>query len=81
MLSCVSEQRQRQPIPGCRWSSDVLTLKYSPGGHTNTERGYLPTLAHMLQRELACELESSQEIEICISQQDKHPLQIVRKGD
>lgn len=44
------------------------------GGHTNTERGYLPTLASKLQAELAKEGES--EVEMFVSEKDKHPLQL-----
>ena len=50
------------------------------GGHTNTERGYLPVLASKLQAELAAyEGEEKDFIpaDIHISQEDKHPLDFV----
>ncbi|KAJ7756612.1 NIF3-like protein-like protein [Mycena metata] len=47
-------------------------------GHTNTERGYLPTLAKKLQEELKAETEPGLgDVEITISQADAHPLQFV----
>jgi len=47
-------------------------------GHTNTERGYLPTLATKLQAELEAEQEPSLgAVEVVISQTDAHPLQFV----
>ena len=52
----------------------------SLGGHTNTERGYLPVLARKLQAELAAhqgDEEYSISADIHISQEDKHPLDFV----
>ncbi|PCH34142.1 NGG1p interacting factor 3 [Wolfiporia cocos MD-104 SS10] len=46
-------------------------------GHTNTERGYLPTLAEKLNRELSADGGLQQKLEIRVSKQDRHPLQIV----
>ncbi|KAJ7029868.1 NGG1p interacting factor 3 [Mycena alexandri] len=47
-------------------------------GHTNTERGYLPTLAKKLQEELKAELEPGLDaVEIAISQADARPLQFM----
>lgn len=59
----------------------VGTLKVPfPGGHTNTERGYLPELATKLQEKLA-EHEGDEKdfiiADIHISQEDKHPLNFV----
>ena len=50
------------------------------GGHTNTERGYLPILAAKLRQELCGEEYKNQgvkEVEIFISQEDRHPLEFV----
>ncbi|KAK7036284.1 GTP cyclohydrolase 1 type 2/Nif3 [Favolaschia claudopus] len=45
-------------------------------GHTNTERGYLPTLATKLKEELAAAAESDLgNVDIVISQSDAHPLE------
>jgi len=41
-------------------------------GHTNTERGYLPTLAARLQKEL--EIEGGSDTDVFISSEDCHPL-------
>jgi putative NIF3 family GTP cyclohydrolase 1 type 2 len=51
-------------------SSDLLfgTL----GGHTNTERGYLPLLANRLLEEVP-----QDGLEVLVSEEDKHPLQLV----
>ncbi|THU79629.1 NGG1 interacting factor 3-like protein [Dendrothele bispora CBS 962.96] len=48
-------------------------------GHTNTERGYLPTLASKLQEELQRhELDSDfKDVQVLISKSDVHPLHIV----
>jgi dinuclear metal center YbgI/SA1388 family protein len=49
-------------------------------GHTNTERGYLPVLAEKLKTEFASQDFGDQDvgdIEVVISQEDKHPLQFV----
>ncbi|KAF7358722.1 hypothetical protein MSAN_01211200 [Mycena sanguinolenta] len=47
-------------------------------GHTNTERGYLPTLAKKLQDELkAAPAPGLGEVEVLISKADAHPLQFV----
>ena len=56
------------------------------GGHTNTERGYLPTLARRLKQSFdvisagdagAEDAASLRTLEIEVSKKDKHPLQIV----
>lgn len=52
----------------------TILIIYFLGGHTNTERGYLPTLALKLQHELKVENLS---LEVIVSKNDKHPLQIV----
>lgn len=62
----------------------------NPGGHTNTERGYLPILASKLRKELrhyqeteifTALTDSDQEVvrqlEIDVSAEDRHPLKIV----
>jgi hypothetical protein len=41
------------------------------GGHTNTERGYLPTLKQLLATEL-----DDPEVEIFVSEKDEHPLKL-----
>lgn len=49
------------------------------GGHTNTERGYLPTLAQKLLAELRSEVFRNEDlggVEVLVSEQDKHPLVI-----
>jgi hypothetical protein len=63
---------------------------HDTGGHTNTERGYLPVLATKLQAELkkfqqtdtfASYADTDQEIvrqlEVHVSVEDRHPLQFV----
>ena len=58
----------------------VRTLKILfLGGHTNTERGYLPVLASKLQAELAAQGDEKDSIsaKIHISQEDRHPLDFV----
>lgn len=50
------------------------------GGHTNTERGYLPILAAKLHHELqASEFEGQdlRDVEVLVSQTDRHPLEFV----
>jgi hypothetical protein len=50
------------------------------GGHTNTERGYLPVLASKLRAELAKLDSEGKEFEaasVHISQEDRHPLDFV----
>ena len=58
------------------------------GGHTNTERGYLPILAKKLTSELQSEANdvfgidpalasTLRSLEVHVSKEDKHPLQIV----
>jgi len=47
------------------------------GGHTNTERGYLPVLASKLRRELQDGEDQGPELtelEVVVSQNDRHPL-------
>ncbi|KAG8969747.1 hypothetical protein FRC03_001092 [Tulasnella sp. 419] len=51
-------------------------------GHTNTERGYLPTLKKRLEDELAQEdtdrgIEGLPKYEVAISEADRHPLDII----
>ncbi|KAF9528115.1 NGG1p interacting factor 3 [Crepidotus variabilis] len=48
-------------------------------GHTNTERGYLPLLAQKLRQELPLQDFQDQglEVDILVSEQDRHPLEIV----
>jgi len=46
-------------------------------GHTNTERGYLPTLAEKLRAELKDTSFSGEKVEVHISDKDEHPLDIV----
>ncbi|KAJ7738078.1 NGG1 interacting factor 3-like protein [Mycena maculata] len=47
-------------------------------GHTNTERGYLPTLATKLRSELEATPDSELDgFEVIISEEDKHPLEFV----
>jgi len=46
-------------------------------GHTNTERGYLPTLAEKLRAELKDTSFSGEEVEVHVSSKDRHPLDIV----
>src|SRR6266853_4482286 len=68
MLYCVSPRTVRFEM-----KAQVSLL----GGHTNTERGYLPLLASKLRAELA-KLEGEEKIfaaaSIHISQEDRHPL-------
>jgi len=45
-------------------------------GHTNTERGYLPTLEAKLRRELSKD-DDAQGVELAVSQEDRHPLSII----
>lgn len=50
------------------------------GGHTNTERGYLPVLASKLRAELAkldSEGKGFEAASVHISQEDRHPLDFV----
>jgi putative NIF3 family GTP cyclohydrolase 1 type 2 len=48
------------------------------GGHTNTERGYLPTLATKLQAELQVAPDPDLgDIDVVISEADADPLQFV----
>lgn len=57
-----------------------------PGGHTNTERGYLPILGQKLKQALtefasaeadAAHASALRSLEVEVSKEDKHPLQIV----
>jgi hypothetical protein len=52
---------------------------YRAGGHTNTERGYLPILAQKLLTEHSEEFkdEGLDDVEVLVSEQDRHPLAIV----
>ena len=50
------------------------------GGHTNTERGYLPVLASKLRAELQRldgDRENIEAASVHISQEDRHPLDFV----
>ena len=56
------------------------------GGHTNTERGYLPTLAEKLRQSLqdvageeanAEHASVLRSLEVVVSTKDRHPLQIL----
>jgi hypothetical protein len=63
----------------------LFVYKFLQGGHTNTERGYLSTLASRLHNELTGDTIHTedghhpelQNIVTRISQEDKHPLLIV----
>jgi putative NIF3 family GTP cyclohydrolase 1 type 2 len=46
-------------------------------GHTNTERGYLPTLAEKLRVELGDTSFLGEKVEVHVSSKDRHPLDIV----
>lgn len=46
-------------------------------GHTNTERGYLSTLAEKLRAELSDTNFSGEGVEVHVSDKDRHPLDIV----
>lgn len=46
------------------------------GGHTNTERGYLPILASRLRDELAAS-QGPDAPEVLVSEEDRHPLVLV----
>ena len=46
-------------------------------GHTNTDRGYLPMLAEKLRSELKDSSFSGEKVEVHISTEDRHPLDIV----
>jgi putative NIF3 family GTP cyclohydrolase 1 type 2 len=46
-------------------------------GHTNTERGYLPTLAKRLRAEFSETSLSGEKVEVHVSNQDRHPLEII----
>ena len=46
-------------------------------GHTNTERGYLPTLAERFRAELKDINFSGEKVEVHVSSKDRHPLDIV----
>lgn len=62
------------------WLSHVLMRPLNPGGHTNTERGYLPILASKLRRELqGGEYQGFglTDWEVIVSENDRHPLQFV----
>ena len=62
----------------------LLTQTLYPGGHTNTERGYLPWLAkdieEFIQEEIAqdpAEAELLKPLQVVVSQRDEHPLVII----
>lgn len=80
------------PLLAVRLSIDKLRARRNlTGGHTNTERGYLPTLARRLSEELASvasEVEGKAEgdttgasvlraLRVDVSTKDKHPLAVV----
>ncbi|KAF9786727.1 GTP cyclohydrolase 1 type 2/Nif3 [Thelephora terrestris] len=46
-------------------------------GHTNTERGYLPTLAEKLRAELKDTNFGGESVEVHVSSKDRHPLDIL----
>lgn len=48
----------------------------SKGGHTNTERGYLPILASKLEAQLHAAA-FDEPFDIVVSNTDKHPLEFV----
>ncbi len=65
------------------WLLSYLTTVISAGGHTNTERGFLPWLAKDIEEFIQEEIEQPTDpagvellkgLEIVVSQQDKHPL-------
>ncbi len=69
---------------------DIFTVQRShkftcTGGHTNTERGYLPRLAKRLRKQLteeaaqvdAEEAQALTALEVYVSEKDEHPLQVV----
>ena len=56
-----------------------ITIRFQ-GGHTNTERGYLPILAAKLHHELQAKEFKDQglgDVEVLVSQKDHHPLEFV----
>ena len=65
----------------------VCVCSFSSGGHTNTERGFLPTLAAKLADELQIEAYAQGEasavggtlkaLKIALSRADQHPLVLV----
>ena len=58
----------------------TLHVNSDTGGHTNTERGYLPILAQKLLTELHSEEfrdENLGDVEVLVSEEDRHPLTIV----
>lgn len=67
----------------CKSSDRTLRKEcseYVLGGHTNTERGYLPVLASRLKAELGKlegEEKGSEATSVHISQEDRHPLDFV----
>jgi dinuclear metal center YbgI/SA1388 family protein len=47
-------------------------------GHDNTERGYLPTLATLMQEELkVSSVNEKEQLKVVVSNSDRHPLDIV----
>lgn len=52
-------------------------LTSDKGGHTNTERGYLPILADSLRRELEVQSVDEAGVNVLLSLADSHPLQLV----
>ena len=59
---------------GCTHQSCLI------GGHTNTERGYLPVLAQKLNHEFQTQEFQEQglgEVEVLVSEKDRHPLDFV----
>jgi len=46
-------------------------------GHTNTERGYMSTLAEKLRAELKDTSFSGEKVEVHVSSEDRHPLDTV----
>ena len=61
------------PRPISPKESETQELLFNSGGHTNTERGYLPTLREKLLAEQATDSDLSG-LDIQISRSDRHPL-------
>ena len=74
--------QQLPPVPMSSYVSRIVTLFFfgilTPdiGGHTNTERGYLPTLASKLELQLRTAA-FDEAFDVVVSETDKHPLQFV----
>jgi len=58
----------------------MMNSSDDPGGHSNTERGYLSVLASKLRSELGSQASGEEglaDVEVVVSEKDKDPLQIV----